>query len=148
MASAVYSKSVQQRAAELVAKADKWAEGVDNRTGVRFITFTSSREPKAGEKAVYYHTRIDGRGCTCPAARKSRTGRCCHQLAAQTVAERAQEQAAVSLKDLRLTMPGCAAGCGELADSGGPFCDQHAAEAERSERLAAARRRVLLEVMA
>lgn len=91
---AVYSPTVQKRAAELVAKADKWAEGHDLKTGMRFVTFTSNQAPKAGEPLVLYYTRIDGRGCTCPAARKSRTGRCHHKLACQIVTERVQEQAA------------------------------------------------------
>ena len=95
---AAYSKAVQDRAMELVAKADKWAEGVELTTGRRFVTFASSREPKPGEQPVYYRTAFNGKGCTCPAARKSRAGRCCHQLAAQIVTERVQDAAAIPTK--------------------------------------------------
>lgn len=86
---AVYSKAMREKAEALVAKSDKWAEGRRNADGVRFILFAS-----ATRVGVYYFTRIDGAFCSCPAGSKSRSGRCCHQLACQIVTERAQEQAA------------------------------------------------------
>lgn len=80
----LYSPSQQKEAARLVAIADKWAEGYRRRDGVRFVSFTSRRNPK-----VLYYTRIDGAFCTCPGARESRSGRCFHQLACRVVAEAA-----------------------------------------------------------
>jgi hypothetical protein len=88
---ASYSKAVQQRVDELLAVSDKWAKGVCKQTGQQYNVFASSSTP-----GVFYRTRFDGRpgGCTCPAARKSRSGNCCHLLAVRTVTERVQEQAA------------------------------------------------------
>lgn len=142
----VYSKSQRQEAERLAAMADKWAEGFDRQTGVRFNLFTSKSTPGA-----IYRTRIDGRGgCTCPGARHSRTGGCVHQLACAIVTERAQQtaEAPVSLSDLRVMLPGCVGGCGNVIEQGGLlWCDECSATRERSQRLAAARARVLAEVM-
>lgn len=100
MTTQMYSKSVQKRVDELLAVADRWAEGVDLKTGVRFVTFASSRPPKDGEPMVVYRTRLDGKpgACTCPGARKSKTGRCCHGLACRAYTQRVQEQAAKPTK--------------------------------------------------
>ena len=89
MAATLYSKAIRERAEALVAKSDKWAEGVRNSDGVRFVLFASN-----SRSDVYYMTRIDGAYCTCPAGRLSRFPRCCHMLACQLVTERVQEQAA------------------------------------------------------
>lgn len=86
MTSAVYRKSMQDKAADLVAHADKWAYGTRNRDGLRFILFPS--QSRAG---VYYFTRIDGAFCSCPAGSLSKHARCCHKIAAQTVTEQARE---------------------------------------------------------
>ena len=94
MAQAVYSKQQQKDAERLVAIADRWAEGYDRKSGVRFVSFTSRRAPKNGERPAVYCTRTDGQGCTCPGARESRSGRCFHQLAVSTLTERVREEAA------------------------------------------------------
>lgn len=86
---ASYSKAVQKRVDELLAVSDRWAKGVDKQAGAQFNVFASTTTP-----GVFYRTRFDGRGCTCPAARKSRTGICCHRIAVRIVTERVQEQAA------------------------------------------------------
>ena len=90
----LYTPAQQQKAARLMAVADKWAEGYRVRDGLRFVSFTSDRAPKPGQPPVIYYTRLDGRGgCTCPAARLSRSGRCFHKLAAAIVFDQRQEAA-------------------------------------------------------
>lgn len=81
-----YRKSMQAKAAELVAHADKWSYGTRNQDGLRFILF-----PSRSTASVCYFTRIDGAFCSCPAGRLSSTGECCHKIAARTVTEQARE---------------------------------------------------------
>lgn len=87
MATQGYSTQQQREAERLVAISDRWAEGYDHKRGVRFVSFASRTTP-----GVFYYTRIDGRGCTCPGARESRSGRCFHQLACQIKTEQARER--------------------------------------------------------
>ncbi len=91
MATQTLSRSVQKRVDELLAVSDRWADGVCHKTGVRFNVFASRTSP-----GVFYRTRIDGApgACTCPAARESKRGMCCHLIACRTLTERVQEQAA------------------------------------------------------
>jgi hypothetical protein len=81
----LYSRAQQERAMRLVERADQWAEGRRKSDGLRFNVFASESAP-----GVYYQTHLNGLGCTCPGAQKSKRGRCFHQLACQIVTERAQ----------------------------------------------------------
>ena len=89
----LYTPAQQQKAARLMAVADKWAEGYRVRDGLRFVSFTSDRAPKDGKPPVIYYTRLDGGACSCPGARESRSGRCFHRLAVHTVYVERQEAA-------------------------------------------------------
>lgn len=86
---ALYSRSQREKAMQLVARAETWAEGVRPRDGLRFNLFASESAP-----GVVYQTHLHGLGCTCPGARRSARGRCFHMLACQIVTERVQDQAA------------------------------------------------------
>lgn len=85
---AFYSPAQQQKAQALVARADRWSHGYRHADGLQFVTFASQSEP-----GKVYLTHIEGKGCSCPGAQKSRTGRCFHQLACSLVTEQAREQA-------------------------------------------------------
>lgn len=90
---ALYSRSQQEKAMRLVARAAEWGEGVRKEDGLRFNVFASESAP-----GVYYTTHFAGRDCSCPGAQKSRNGRCYHQLATAIASEQAQEQAAKPTK--------------------------------------------------
>lgn len=79
----IVSPAIRRKADELLARSDRWAHGYRKHDGLQFVVFASQSAP-----GVYYQTRIDGAFCTCPAARLSRAGRCCHKVA---VAEKYQQ---------------------------------------------------------
>lgn len=64
---------------------DRWARGYRLSDGLQFVLFASESNPN-----VFHRTHINGLGCSCIAATKSRNGRCWHQLAARTDTELAQ----------------------------------------------------------
>jgi hypothetical protein len=107
--------------------------------GVRYVRMVS------GNSGKIYLVRADARGCECCWYAKT-LATCSHMVALELAAlhDDILETAAlpaVSLADLRLMFPGCAAGCGQITE-GNLFCEDCSAKRERSERLAAARRRV------
>jgi hypothetical protein len=85
------SKAMREKAEALAAISDKWALGVRNSDGLRFVLFASCSRPD-----IFYMTRIDGAPgcCTCPAARLGKRANCFHLLACQIVTDRVREQAA------------------------------------------------------
>ena len=108
--------------------------------GERYVALPSGNSGKT------YWVRADGAGCSCPFY-SARLEQCSHMLSVYLDATMDDlAEAPASLKSLRDTMPGCAGGCGNLVEArDGLWCDDCAAERERSERLAAARRRVVEE---
>lgn len=89
--------SSEARARVLLENAANWSRGTAiTATGETIGVVLFASGSRAG---VVYMTRCDGRGCTCPAAQKTWSGRCCHQTAVTREAE--QARAAVGPK-LRL----------------------------------------------
>lgn len=82
----IASPAMTRKAQELLAVSDKWATGYRLSDGLRFVVFSSRTTP-----GTVYYTRMDGAACNCPAARLSRSGRCCHRLAAQLACEQATD---------------------------------------------------------
>jgi hypothetical protein len=107
--------------------------------GVRYVVLPSACSGKV------YAVRAAADGCGCPFYTRT-LNQCSHMLSvylAATLDELAEdEEAPVSLKDLRNLFPPCAAGCGQVTE-GALFCEDCSAARERSERMAAARRRVV-----
>lgn len=141
MAQVLYSKAIYEKAAALVAISEKWAYGTRLRDGMRFVTFSS--QSRVG---VYYMTRLDGRGCTCPAASTGRTGRCFHKLACEIVTKQAgealmeprcpegPEDAPVpTFRSYQELYPGCIDGCGDLSERRNSRC--YACEQKHVRRL-------------
>lgn len=95
MAMQMVSPNVQRKANELLERSDKWATGSRKRDGLAFIVFASQSTP-----GVYYYTGMSGDFCTCPAARLSRSGMCCHRVAAAAAQREAQEQPYRTYRDL------------------------------------------------
>ena len=83
---ALYSRTQQERALDLVARSDRWSYGYRVSDGMRFASFASQSTP-----GVVYQTHINGLGCTCPGAERSARGRCFHMLACQIVTDQARE---------------------------------------------------------
>lgn len=118
-------------------------------SGVRYISM------KSGTSGRRHFVRADARGCDCLWSQRAATP-CSHRLAVELAAtedELAEEQAridaaidealgTISWDDLRASMPGCAGGCGNVTE-GNLYCDDCSATRERSERMAAARAKVL-----
>lgn len=100
----------------------------------------------SGVSGHTYLCRADAAGCSCLGYVK--TGRrCSHMLSLELDAlEQELRESVPSLVSLRSEWPGCAAGCGNLVPASGlAFCDDCSAARARSERMAAARARVLAE---
>jgi hypothetical protein len=83
-AAAVYTSSQRARAASLVENAKTWTRGTRKRDGKPFFFVPSDRAV-----GTVYMTAEDG--CTCPAARHSRSGDCKHQQAVRQYAEQRAE---------------------------------------------------------
>jgi len=114
---------------------------------VRYVVLVS------GNSGRVYYVRADGRGCDCVWSQRAATP-CSHRVAVELAAieDELREEYVVgsaSLKAMRDLFPGCAGGCGQIVEArDGLWCDDCAAQRERAERMAAARARVLSEVMA
>lgn len=115
-------------------------------------TWTSARRKSDGKSFFYiqgstagavYMTAEDG--CTCPAARNSRTGICKHQVAVERFRERQATTAAASAPKARKSyadlMPGCP-DCGDLVERKGERCYHCGSEQVRN--LDMARKRELV----
>lgn len=91
----IVSPAIRRKADELLARSDSWAHGYRKSDGLQFVVFASQSAP-----GVYYQTRIDGAYCTCPAARLSRAGRCCHKVAVAEKYEQARNRPFRTLEEL------------------------------------------------
>ena len=83
--------TTEQKALELAARSDTWSTGTARTaTGamVAINLFASESEP-----GRVHLTRIDGAGCTCDGAQKSRSGVCFHMKACALVMMRVREEA-------------------------------------------------------
>jgi hypothetical protein len=115
---------------------DRQSEWVTFRVnGERYVALPSGCSGKT------YWVRADAAGCSCPFY--ASTGRqCSHMLTVELDAMEQELAEAPLMADL---FTRCArVGCGAICES--RLCDECAALAERSERMAAARRKVLAEV--
>lgn len=138
------------KARELVSRVKTWHVGTLNRPWGAFEAGTVYRITPSGWQcnAVY---------CRCP---DYRGGHICKHIRAIVLWEQEQArldteidaaiadalgESSFSWAELRASMPSCAAGCGNLIDGRGSFCDDCAAIREHAERLAAGRRRVIEE---
>lgn len=91
----IVSPAIRRKADALLARSDSWAHGHRKSDGLRFVVFASESTP-----GVYWQTRIDGAFCTCPAARLSRAGRCCHKVAVAEKYHEARNRPFRSLEEL------------------------------------------------
>ena len=73
MVMAVDREELEGGAGALLDMRATWMRAVSKRSGATFYIVPSLTDPEA---VSYYTTEY---GCTCPAARKSRTGDCKHQ---------------------------------------------------------------------
>ena len=72
MARTIITRAMRKTADEVLARSTRWAKGTRNADGLRFYSFTSSRNQK-----VLYMTSV--LGCTCPGF--TNRGICCHSIA-------------------------------------------------------------------
>lgn len=142
MASAIVAATPSQWAAATMhlENRDQWV--TIRIEGVRFVIVTS------GTSGRVYGLPVDASSCPCKWNTETRT-QCSHMLAlelAATMDELAEDAAVPTLVSLRSLYPPCMGGCGSVLDSSTQsWCDDCAAIRERSERMAAARRRVIEE---
>ena len=90
MTTTAYRNSTEQKALALAAHSERWSKGTARTaTGalVAVNLFTSESEPGA-----VWITRVDGAGCNCHGAQKSRSGICFHMRACALVTERTRER--------------------------------------------------------
>ncbi len=90
MTTTSYRNSTEQRALALAARSATWSRGTARTVNGALVAvnlFTSESDP-----GTVWLTRVDGAGCSCPGAQKSRSGVCCHMRACALVTERARER--------------------------------------------------------
>lgn len=90
MVTTAYS-TTERKAVALAAHSEMWAKGTARTARgdlVAINLFASESQP-----GVVYLTRVDGAGCTCPGAQKSRRGVCLHMIACQIVTIRVRDAA-------------------------------------------------------
>lgn len=91
MARTFYGTTSQEKAIALAAHSETWSRGTARTARGELVAinlFASESQP-----GVVYLTRVDGAGCTCPGAQKSRSGVCCHMRACALVTERVRSAA-------------------------------------------------------
>lgn len=147
------SAYVEREARKLLQGRQAWAWVRNQETGAAFVAVPSGSR--------VYQVHPFGASCTCEATQVWNAPTCKHrravvlanqedELAAMLAAissprcpDGPPEPPAPSLSEMRILFPGCAGGCGNLADDGRQFCSECAAVRERSQRMAAARAAVL-----
>lgn len=127
---ATVTAPMRKKAAALVDVLATCSTGTSKKTGQRFYVVPASNRMTA------HWTALDGSGCTCIGYQ--RRGTCTHAIAAQTLHQRQQEQAAELERVLgpapttryEALYPSCRSGCGDVAESRDGYCDRCASDRE------------------
>jgi hypothetical protein len=140
MTTASYTKTSAPTASQFASATTHLERRSEWRTvridGVRYISLVSGRSNRV------YLARADAAGCSCTWS-QTMSSPCSHRIAIELAA--LEDELAEETTTLAELYPRCArVGCGAICEN--RLCDDCAAIQERSERLAAARARVALEV--
>lgn len=122
----IVSQPLPARVAAVLATAPTWTAGRRKSDSKPFF-FIQGSTPGA-----VYMTAVDG--CTCPAARRSRSGDCKHAAAVRQHSVVARPTPRSRYEAL---FPACP--CGDVADSPDGLCDRCASDREHRQRQAARR---------
>lgn len=91
MATTAYQNTTHRKALALAAYSDRWSDGTARTVRGELVAvnlFASDSEP-----GVVHLTRVDGKGCTCKGAQRTRRGVCYHMVACALVTERVRGDA-------------------------------------------------------